>query len=256
MFKIASWNVNSLKIRKEQVIDWLETNTIDVLAMQETKLPDAQFPLDDFISRGYHVVHAGQKTYNGVALISRLPLLDSLCDIPDLEDPQRRILAATVGDVRIINLYVPNGSVVGSDKYVYKLHWLEKVTHYIQDQLTHYAKLVVLGDFNIAPADRDVYDPLAWEGQVLVSPAERDAFQQILALGLHDAFRELYPQEQQFTWWDYRQGAFRRKMGLRIDHILLSQIVWEQCRAFDIDQAARGHERPSDHAPVTVSLEI
>lgn len=255
MFKIASWNVNSLKIRKEQALAWLEAHDIDVLALQETKLTDPNFPQEDFISHGYHVVCSGQKTYNGVAIISRMPQEQVLCDIPTLEDPQRRIIAATFGTLRLINLYVPNGSVVGSDKYAYKLHWLEGVKQYLQDQLKHYSQLVVVGDFNIAPADLDVHDPKAWEGHVLVSQPEREAFQRILALGLHDSFRVLYPDVSGFTWWDYRQAAFRRNMGLRIDHILLSDALLKHCSAVEIDQSARRHERPSDHAPIIVVLD-
>ncbi|MCW8394062.1 exodeoxyribonuclease III [Legionella sp. PATHC039] len=256
MFKLASWNVNSLKVRLEQVLQWLESSQVDVLAMQETKLTDENFPVASFTDKGYHVIFSGQKTYNGVAIISRYPMTDIQTDIPELEDPQRRILAATVKGIRLINLYVPNGGELTSDKYQYKLDWLNKVTRFIQHQLSIYSKVAVVGDFNIAPEDRDVHDPVEWEGYVLVSPAERQAFMKILELGLHDSFRNFAQEEKAFSWWDYRAAAFRRNRGLRIDHVLLSHELNALCRQSKIDKEPRKAERPSDHAPVWVELEL
>lgn len=256
MLKLASWNVNSLKIRLEQVIAWLEETGVDVLALQETKLIDDNFPLEAFTSRNYHVVYAGQKTYNGVAVISRLPMTDCITDVSGYDDPQRRILAVTIGDVRLINLYVPNGSEPGSEKYAYKMLWLEKVTAFIQQQLLQYPKLAIVGDFNIAPEDRDVHDPVEWEGCILVSPPERQAFQGLLSLGIVDSFR-LFPQEDKlFSWWDYRAAGFRRGRGLRIDHVLLSKTLANHCVSSNIDKNPRKSERPSDHAPVWVELAL
>lgn len=256
MFKLASWNVNSLKVRLDQVLEWLESSQVDVLAMQETKSIDENFPAAAFIDRGYHVVFAGQKTYNGVAIVSRHPITDIITDIPDLDDPQRRILAVTVAGMRLINLYVPNGAELTSDKYVYKLNWLEKVTSFIQQQLTLFPQMAVVGDFNIAPEDRDVHDPIEWMGSVLVSPAERQAFSELLSMGLHDSFRNFEQEEQTFSWWDYRAAGFRRNRGLRIDHVLLSKELNILCRQSKIDKEPRTAERPSDHAPVWVELEI
>ena len=255
MLKLASWNVNSLKVRLDQVLDWLESSQVDVLALQETKLIDDNFPLQAFTDRNYHAVYAGQKTYNGVAVISRLPITEIVTDIPDLVDPQRRILAVTIGDIRLINLYVPNGAAVGSDKYVYKLQWLEKVSTFIQQQLVHHPKLAVVGDFNIAPEDSDVHDPLEWDGCILVSKEERLAFFNLLDLGLKDSFR-LFPQEENlFSWWDYRAAGFRRNRGLRIDHILLNSALADNCLSSQFDKLPRKSERPSDHAPVWVALQ-
>ncbi|CAM3483247.1 exodeoxyribonuclease III [Legionella longbeachae] len=256
MIKLASWNVNSLKVRLEQVISWLDSSHVDILAIQETKLIDDNFPRAVFEEKGYHVVFSGQKTYNGVAIISRYPFSDVLTDIPDLDDPQRRILIVTVAGFRLINLYVPNGSELTSDKYQYKLDWLQKVTNFIQQQINIYSKIAVVGDFNIAPEDRDVHDPIAWEGSVLVSPAERNAFVQLLQLGFHDSFRNFVQEDQSFSWWDYRAAAFRRNRGLRIDHILLSKELNHLCTQSVIDKEPRKVERPSDHAPVWVALEL
>lgn len=255
MLKLASWNVNSLKVRLEQVLQWLEITQVDILALQETKLIDEQFPLAAFHSLGFQVVFAGQKTYNGVAIISKFPMQDIVTDIPELVDPQRRILATTVAGIRLINLYVPNGSEVGSEKYYYKLDWLKKVTQFIKQQLVLYPSLAVVGDFNIAPEDRDIHDPIEWEGCILASPLERLAFDQLLMLGLKDSFRNFTQPEQLFSWWDYRAAGFRRNRGLRIDHILLSDALNGQCLASEIDRAPRRAERPSDHAPVWVMLQ-
>ncbi len=256
VLKLASWNVNSLKVRLDQVLDWLESTQVDVLALQETKLLDENFPAAAFIEKGYHLVYSGQKTYNGVAIISRYPISDIITDISDLDDPQRRILAVTISGIRLINLYVPNGSELTSDKYQYKLNWLQKITLFIQEQMSVYPKLAVVGDFNIAPEDRDVHDPIEWEGCVLVSLAERQAFTRLLQLGLHDSFRNFEQEENAFSWWDYRAAGFRRNRGLRIDHILLSDELNRLCSLSVIDIEPRRSERPSDHAPVWVSLDL
>lgn len=256
MLKLASWNVNSLKVRLPQVLEWFDSSQMDVLALQETKVTDENFPLDAFVEKGYHVVYSGQKTYNGVAVVSRLPMDEAIMDIPNLQDPQRRILAVTVANFRLINLYVPNGSELTSDKYLYKLDWLQKVKDFIQNQLSIYPKLAVVGDFNIAPEDRDVHDPQAWEGSVLVSPPERQAFQDMLSLGLHDSFRSFTQSDDTYSWWDYRAAGFRRNRGLRIDHVLLSEELNLLCRQAAIDKEPRKAERPSDHAPVWVQLEL
>lgn len=255
MFKLASWNVNSLKIRLDQVLEWLESSQMDVLALQETKLLDENFPATAFTEKGYHLVYSGQKTYNGVAVISRYPISEVKMDIPDLDDPQRRILAVSVAGIRLINLYVPNGAELTSDKYQYKLNWLQKVNVFIQQQMSIYPKVAIVGDFNIAPEDRDVHDPLEWQGCVLVSPAEREAFATLLQLGLHDSFRNFEQVEKSFSWWDYRAAAFRRNRGLRIDHVLLSNELNVLCKQSCIDKEPRKAERPSDHAPVWVELE-
>lgn len=255
MLKLASWNVNSLKVRLEQVLGWMAESGTDILALQETKLIDENFPASAFIEQGYHIVFAGQKTYNGVAVISKEPITEVVTDIPDLDDPQRRILAVTVAGIRLINLYVPNGSAVTSDKYQYKLHWLQQVTRFIELQLSLYPRVAVVGDFNIAPDDRDVHDPAEWEGNILVSPLEREAFTGLLTLGLHDSFRNFEQEEQLFSWWDYRAAGFRRNRGLRIDHVLLNQELNLLCRQSIIDKEPRKAERPSDHAPVWVELE-
>lgn len=253
--KIATWNVNSLRVRLPQMLDWLAATQPDILALQETKLPDDQFPRAEIEAAGYHVVFAGQKTYNGVALLSRNPHSgDITTDLPGLDDPQRRVLGAAFGDVYVLDLYVPNGQEVGSDKYRYKLDWLEKLDNFLQDLLVSYPNLVVLGDFNIAPDERDVYDAKTWENSVLFSPPERAAFQHLLAAGLVDTFR-LFPQaEKSYSWWDYRMNAFRRNMGLRIDHILASNPLASKCVRAYIDKEVRKQERPSDHAPVVAEF--
>lgn len=252
--KITSWNVNSLRARLAHTLDWLRANPVDVIGLQELKLQDEQFPHAEFEALGYRAAVNGQKTYNGVAILSRHPLEDVVRDIPGLADEQKRVIAATVLGVRIVNIYVPNGQAVGSDKYAYKLRWLTALRDYLKTQLAGHPRLAVTGDFNVAPSDADVHDPVAWADQVLCSVQEREAFGELLKAGLQDAFC-LFPRpEQAYTWWDYRQGAFRRKMGLRIDHILLSPALAGQCDSFQIDIAPRRLERPSDHAPVTVIL--
>ena len=250
--RCATWNVNSLRVRLPQLLEWLEAAQPDLLGLQETKTQDEDFPRIDIEAAGYQAIFSGQKTYNGVAILSRMAdaPVDVVTDLPGLEDTQRRVLAATYGDIRVINLYIPNGAMVGSDKYAYKLDWLEQLQHYLAQQLATYQKLIVVGDFNIAPEDRDVHDPLAWAGSVLVSPPERQAFRDLQQLGLYDSFRLFHAEEDSFSWWDYRAAAFRRNMGLRIDHILVSQALRDSCTGCNIDTGPRGWERPSDHAPV------
>jgi len=254
--KIATWNVNSLRVRLPHVLQWLEAAQPDVLAIQETKTVDEQFPLAELEAAGYNAVFAGQKTYNGVAILSKSPATDVVTDIPDLDDPQRRILAATIDGVRIVNLYVVNGAEVGSDKYAYKLDWLAKVTAWLQQQAAHYPQLVVLGDFNIAPEDRDVHDPVAWGDGILCSPAERAALQAIQALGLSDTFRQFTQPDKSFSWWDYRGGGFRRNHGLRIDLILASKPLADACQSCVIDREPRTWEKPSDHTPVVAEFSV
>lgn len=248
--KIASWNVNSLKVRLPHLQDWLVSANPDVIALQETKTEDANFPLAAIQDAGWHAVFSGQKTYNGVALISRHPASDVVMGIPHFADEQKRVIAASFDDVRVIGAYIPNGQSLDSDKYQYKLNWLAAFRDYLQDTLKHWPNSVVVGDYNIAPEDRDVHDPKAWEGSVLVSPAERQAFQALLDLGFHDGMRLFDQPEQTFTWWDYRAAGFRRNLGLRIDHILISEALVSSCRACKVDTNPRKWERPSDHAPV------
>lgn len=252
--KIATWNVNSLKVRLPQVLEWLETAQPDVLGLQETKLTDEAFPVAEIEAAGYCVAYSGQKTYNGVAVLSRRELTDATTDLPGLDDPQRRVLAATVGDLRFLNLYVPNGQAVGSEKYAYKLDWLARARDFIAAQVEEHERFAVVGDLNIAPEDRDVHDPEGWAGEVLVSAPERDAFQQFLAAGLADSFRLFDQEEGIWSWWDYRQGAFRRNNGLRIDHILVSPALAATCTSCRVDKEPRGWERPSDHTPVVAEF--
>lgn len=247
--KIATWNVNSLRVRLPHVLDWLKNEQPDVLALQETKLVDDLFPVESFRERGYEAVFSGQPTYNGVAIVARQPMTDVVTDIPGFEDHQRRVMAATVGGVRVINLYVVNGEAVGSEKYDYKLNWLNAVHDWLRYELTRYPDMVVLGDFNIAPDDRDVHDPLAWKEKILCSTPEREAFQRLVDLGLVDAFRQFDQPEKSFSWWDYRMNGFRRNLGLRIDLVLASTPLAGRCKASGIDKTPRGWERPSDHAP-------
>jgi exodeoxyribonuclease III len=252
--KIATWNVNSLKVRLSQVLDWLALNQPDVLCLQETKLQDENFPISEIAAAGYQTIYSGQKTYNGVALLSKLSPGEIVTGIPGLDDVQKRVLGAVYGDVRVVCIYVPNGEHVTSEKYQYKLKWLAALREWMQDMLSEHPKLVLLGDFNVAPEDRDVHDAKLWEGQVLFSLPEREAFREVLNLGLMDSFRLFEQPEKSFTWWDYRMMAFRRNMGLRIDHILLSSELAKICTACVIDKATRKLERPSDHAPVIVEL--
>lgn len=252
--KLATWNVNSLKVRLQHVLDWLAVNQPDVLCLQETKQEDKNFPLQALNAAGYAALHAGQKTYNGVAILSKVTGSDVQIGIPGFTDEQQRLIAATLDGVRIVCVYVPNGQSPDSDKYQYKLQWLQALTLWLREELKRYPELAVLGDYNIAPQDRDVHDPKAWEGQVLVSPPERDAFSELLGLGLRDAFRLFDQPEKSFSWWDYRMMAFRRNMGMRIDHILLSESLAVQCCSCLIDRTPRKLERPSDHTPVIATL--
>jgi exodeoxyribonuclease-3 len=228
----------------------------DILALQETKLTDDRFPVDELLEAGYHSVYSGQKTYNGVAILSREPATDTVTDIDGLDDPQRRILAATIGGVRIIDLYVVNGSEVGSEKFAYKLHWLEQVTRWIATEMQKFDKVIVLGDFNIAPDDRDVHDPGAWHEKILCSTQEREALTRILDLGLADSFRLFEQEEKIWSWWDYRMNAFRRNMGLRIDLVLASTALAEVCSAAYIDKEPRRQDRPSDHTPAIAEFDL
>ncbi len=255
--KIASWNVNSLNVRLPQLLRWLGEAAPDVVALQETKLTDDKFPEDALLEAGYRSVFAGQKTYNGVAILSRLPIADAdvVTAIPGFEDPQKRVLAATVGGIRIVDLYVVNGEKVGSDKFDYKLRWLTAVRAWLREELAAHPNLVVLGDFNITPDDRDVYDPKRWHEKVLCSTPERAAYRELLALGLHDSFRLHNEEDGQYSWWDYRLSGFERGWGMRIDLILLSEALKARCLAAGIDRAPRSWERPSDHTPVWVELD-
>jgi len=254
--KIATWNVNSMNVRKAHVIEWLQSNEPDVLVLQEIKQVTENFPVDALQEIGYHSIASGQKTYNGVAVISKTPATNPVTDFPDLDDPQRRILASTVDGVRVINLYIPNGSEVGSDKYEYKLGWLASLRRFLQAELHHHEKLVVLGDFNIAPADEDVHDPEKWGEDILCSPAERKALCDLLDLGLTDVFRKFDHPEKTFSWWDYRAAGFRRNAGLRIDLILTSDAMTECCTASYVDREPRAWERPSDHTPVVAEFAL
>ena len=253
--KIASWNVNSLNVRLPHLQEWLRAQSPDVVALQETKLEDARFPDTALVEQGYRSVFCGQKTYNGVAILSREPASDVQYGIPGFDDEQKRVIAATIAGIRVVNLYVVNGQSVGSDKYHYKLRWMEGVRGWLADELIRHPRMVVLGDFNIAPEDRDVHDPLAWsEASILTSTAERDALRQLQALGLHDSFRLHNQEAGQFSWWDYRAAGFRRNLGLRIDLALVSDALKARTIGASIDREPRLWERPSDHAPVLVEL--
>ncbi len=255
--KIATWNVNSLTVRLPRLLDWLPANTPDVLCLQETKIDDARFPAEALAQAGYRAHFAGQRTYNGVALLVRAdlpPATDIVTALPGFADEQKRVIAATVAGVRVIDFYVPNGQAVDSDKYAYKLAWCAAATAYLRAELAHHARLAVAGDFNIAPEDRDVHDPALWAGQVLCSGPERAVFHDWQALGLADSFRLFAQPEKTFSWWDYRQLAFPKNRGLRIDHILLSPPLAEKCTACRIDRDARKGEKPSDHAPVIAEI--
>jgi exodeoxyribonuclease-3 len=254
--KIATWNVNSMNVRRPHVIEWLQSNEPDVLVLQEIKQITEKFPVDELRQMGYHSIASGQKTYNGVAVISKTPAADPVTDFPDLDDPQRRILASTIEGVRVINLYIPNGSEVGSDKYDYKLGWLASLWRFLEAEMRIHEKLVVLGDFNIAPADEDVHDPEKWGEDILCSPAERKALSDMLDLGLTDVFRKFDHPAKTFSWWDYRAAGFRRNAGLRIDLILTSAAMTDRCVASYVDREPRAWERPSDHTPVVAEFEL
>lgn len=254
--KIATWNVNSLKVRLPHVLQWLEDNPVDVLCLQETKLTDDKFPVMEIEAAGYKVAFTGQKTYNGVAILSKKPVTDIVKNNPLFPDEQQRIVTATVDNIRIVCAYVPNGQAIGSEKYSYKLDWLRSLTEWLGEERQKHPYLALLGDYNIAPEDRDVYDPVAWEGNVLVSPAERDAFRALQDIDLIDAYRLFDQPEKSWSWWDYRQLAFQKNRGLRIDHILLSKTLAPHCTSCTIDRTPRKWTQPSDHTPVIAELDI
>ncbi len=254
--KLVSWNVNSLNVRLPHVLDFLRDNQPDVLCLQELKLESSKFPIAQIQEAGYHAVFEGQKTYNGVAIISKVAATEITYGIPDYADEQKRVIAATIDGVRVICVYIPNGQDVESEKYQYKLAWLNALQPYIRDQLKVHPYFALLGDYNIAPTDADVHDPAAWDGQVLCTAPERAAFQALEAMGLRDSFRLFTQTERSFSWWDYRMMGFRRNLGMRIDHILLSPALAEKCTAASIDKAPRKLERPSDHAPVIAEITL
>ena len=252
--KLATWNINSLAVRLPQVLDWLAAHQPDVLCLQETKLSDDKFPHTEFTAAGYRAEWFGQKTYNGVAMLSREPVADVVKNIPGFDDPQARVIAATLGELRVIGAYIPNGQAPDSDKFQYKMRWLSALREWVAQQARQHPKLVLVGDYNIAPEDRDVHDPVLWAGQVLCTPEERAHFQGLLGLGMHDAFRLFEQPPKSWSWWDYRMLAFRKNQGLRIDHILVSEALKSRVTACTIDKLPRKNERPSDHAPVVVEL--
>ncbi len=257
--QLATWNVNSLAVRLPQLLDWLTANPVDAIVLQETKLVDEKFPHAEIEAAGYRVQRFGQKTYNGVALLSRQGLgetLDVVKNIPGLDDPQARVIAATVAGVRVVGGYFPNGQAPDSDKFVYKLRWMQALHDWLRDELARHPQLVLLGDFNVAPEDRDVYDPVAWAGQIHCTPQERGHFQALIGLGLVDAFRLFEQPPKSWSWWDYRNLAFRKNQGLRIDHILVSAALKARVEACVIDKLPRKNERPSDHAPVVLTLKL
>jgi exodeoxyribonuclease-3 len=254
--KIVTWNVNSMNVRLPHVLEWLAANEPDVLVLQEIKQLTEAFPVDALAEAGYASVANGQKTYNGVAVISRDAPADAVTEFPGFDDPQRRVLASTVNGVRVVNLYVPNGQEVGSEKYEYKLGWLAALHGFLQDELTRHEKLVVLGDFNIAPADEDVYDAEKWGDSILCSPLERKALADVLDLGLSDVFRKFEHPDKTFSWWDYRRAGFQRNAGLRIDLILTTAAMTNSCSASYVDKEPRAWERPSDHAPVVAEFDL
>jgi len=253
-FRLATWNVNSLKVRLPQLLDWLAAAQPDVMCLQETKTEDANFPVNELRAAGYEAVYCGQKTYNGVAILARSPMTDVAHGIPHFPDDPKRVIAATVNDLRVVCVYAPNGQAVGSEKYAYKLRWYEALTRWMKEELERNPRLAVLGDTNVAPEDRDVHDPKRWAGQIHVSEPERAAFRRVVEAGFADSFR-MFPQpDKLFSWWDYRLLAFQRNWGLRIDHILLSRELAARCTASTINKEPRKHDRPSDHAPVVADL--
>jgi len=253
--RLATWNVNSLKVRLPHLLDWLASARPDALCLQELKMEEAKYPHAELAAAGYASAVSGQKTYNGVAILSREPAADVVAGIPGFADEQRRVISATVSGVRVVCVYCPNGQAVGSEKYEYKLRWFSALRDFLSQELRTHPRLAVAGDFNVAPEDRDVHDPKAWEGQVHVSAPERAAWQALLAVGLQDSFRLFEQPEKIFSWWDYRLMGFRRNAGLRIDHVLLSAELARACASSTVDKAPRKLERPSDHAPVIVDLQ-
>ena len=254
--KLATWNVNSLNVRLSHVIDWVRHRRPDVLCLQETKLEDPKFPREALKEAGYEAAILGQKTYNGVAILSRLPMHDVESGIPGLEDEQKRVLAATVGGVRIVCVYVPNGEKIGSAKFEYKMRWMGSLKAWLKGELERHPKLAVVGDYNVAPEPEDVHDPAAWEDKIHFTPPEREALHGLFGIGFKDAFRLFDQPERSYTWWDYRMLSFRKKKGLRIDHILLSSELAKRCRSCSIDIEPRRLEKPSDHAPVMAELDV
>jgi exodeoxyribonuclease-3 len=257
--KLATWNVNSLAVRLPQLLEWLSANPVDALVLQETKLTDDKFPHAEIEAAGYQVQWFGQKTYNGVALLSRQPATEVIKNIPGFEDEQARAMAGTLplasgGNVRVVGCYFPNGQAPDSDKYLYKMRWLEALHGWMRDELTRHDHLVLMGDFNVAPTDADVYDPVGWKDQIHCTVPEREHFQELLDLGLHDAYRLFDQAPKSWSWWDYRNLAFRKNQGLRIDHILVSNALKAQVQACAIDKEPRKAERPSDHAPVVATI--
>jgi len=252
--KLATWNVNSLAVRLPQLLDWLAANPVDAMVLQETKLADDKFPRAEIEAAGYAVQFHGQKTYNGVALLSREPATDVVRNIPAFEDDHARVIAGTVAGVRCIGVYIPNGQAPDSDKFVYKMRWLDALREWVRAELAAHPQLALMGDYNIAPDDRDVYDPVGWFGQIHCTPQERDHFQQLVGLGMVDAFRLFEQPPKSWSWWDYRNLAFRKNQGLRIDHILVSPALQARVQSCAIDKLPRKNERPSDHAPVVVCL--
>jgi len=256
--KLATWNVNSLTVRLGHVEEWIKKERPDLLLLQETKQENIKFPHEALHALGYNSIHNGQKTYNGVAIISKYELLDIQNNIPDFDDEQKRLIAATVntdlGKIRVVCVYVPNGQSVDSDKYLYKLNWLKHFTLWLKNEMESYPDIIIAGDFNIAPQDIDCHDPEAWKNSVLVSPKEREAFQKIIDLGLSDSFRTIHPSENQYSWWDYRMAGFRRNLGMRIDHILTNKNLVDKIKVSAIDKEPRRSERPSDHTPVIIEI--
>ena len=252
--RLASWNVNSLRVRLPHLLDWLKEAQPDVACLQETKTEDATFPVAELRDAGYHAVYCGQRSYNGVAILSRSEIRDVAHGIPSFPDDPKRCIAGTVDGFRIVCLYAPNGEAPGTDKYAYKMRWYEALANWMRDELPGTGKLALLGDMNVAPEDRDVHNPKRWEGKIHVSQPERAALRQVMGVGFADAFRLFDQPEKQFSWWDYRLKAFERGWGLRIDLALLAPEIAKRCRACTIDVEPRKRERPSDHAPVIVDL--
>ncbi len=252
--KLATWNVNSLAVRLPQLLAWLAEHPVDAIVLQETKLTDDKFPHAELEAAGYRAQWFGQRTYNGVALLSRGEATDIVRNIPGHDDEQARVIAGTTGGIRVIGAYFPNGQAPDSDKFVYKMRWIEALRDWVRAELAAHPRLVLMGDFNIAPEDRDVHDPVAWAGQIHCTPQEREHFRQLVGIGLHDAFRLFEQPPKSWSWWDYRNLAFRKNQGLRIDHILVSEALRPRVTACTIDKLPRKNERPSDHAPVIVEL--
>ena len=252
--KLATWNINSLAVRLPQLIDWLAANPVDAIVLQETKLTDDKFPHAELQALGWRVHWFGQKTYNGVALLSRNEASDVVKNIPGSTDPQARVISATVDGIRIVGAYVPNGQAPGTEKFAYKMQWLGELREWLRSELAVHPHLALMGDYNIAPEDRDVYDPIMWANQILCTPEERAQFRQLCELGLHDSFRLFEQPPKSWSWWDYRMLAFRKNQGLRIDHILVSEALKPRVTACVIDKLPRKNERPSDHAPVVAEI--